>query len=777
MKAKQQSSLSSSLSTGLGSSALTADLSENTTEQRVRRRAALASTLQPSERGLGSRYRRKLLEAVTNSAFSTAHKKKTAGSEGKQSTGYHNQPMDAPLLFYLPCEGGLNATCVTCAPVPVSLSGLCADGDMCAFCLTHFEPGMKLFSPAYIAGMQRRREKDKKARAAKKRKLSGDSNNVESGYEDDGFKQANYLVSKTVGTVSHVLHQQCAFAVDNGGLSGILALALKLNSSPEHPPDDTPSAGNSDTHVGKFFKGIDLGDFYECDETDDAECDLCGRAGGIMQFFDLDSRYSSLPPPGEEGWLGHVPCVSWLISSRLLELPPSFLCKRGFLREEYPTASTSAESYSPLKGCEVKDDVTASSETLECLELNPSSSVVTEILKDTEEVERVGNGEEITLALDVLCPSDHYQSVEAAVMATIPSCDEMSSNTVVMSISSELRHEELLRATTDCAPILPAILDDSVPPTVPAIIVTESNEGVVSTLDEDAVVSATALSLKRGAPDTIDGRNSAMSDAKDNSQASSSLKRRKTSSTIESEEDTAERPLNDCINYWSTSTHSQDVMDVGSATCVVIQDEQTCLRDEGITQSEMSNSLGDSIEVPSEQSAQVDAALPDTVTVANPTLHDRDLSNGRPESKTPYLEAAEAPYTSYGHQKNDPLDSDTLHSLAGPSRDHPRKQSNLSESDKIGSSGRRDDPNVRPLSLFDSLVGQWRCSCCGTYAGVVLKCSAVACTVRAHPLCVTIAGPKWTAFEASSSGMDQSEHDSPTALGFLCALHSTVGSE
>jgi hypothetical protein len=37
--------------------------------------------------------------------------------------------------------------------------------------------------------------------------------------------------------------------------------------------------------------GIELGDLYECDESDDAECDLCGKAGGIMQFFDLQSRY------------------------------------------------------------------------------------------------------------------------------------------------------------------------------------------------------------------------------------------------------------------------------------------------------------------------------------------------------------------------------------------------------------------------------------------------------------------------------------------------------
>jgi hypothetical protein len=86
---------------------------------------------------------------------------------------------------------------------------------------------------------------------------------------------------------------------------------------------------------------------------------------------------------------------------------------------------------------------------------------------------------------------------------------------------------------------------------------------------------------------------------------------------------------------------------------------------------------------------------------------------------------------------------------------------------------------VPKRSLFDSLAGQWRCSCCGTYAGVVLKCSAAACTVRAHPLCVTLLGEAWGSFKinslpdnptqvhAASDGNEQV----PTAIGFLCALH------
>jgi hypothetical protein len=82
-------------------------------------------------------------------------------------------------------------------------------------------------------------------------------------------------------------------------------------------------------------------------------------------------------------------------------------------------------------------------------------------------------------------------------------------------------------------------------------------------------------------------------------------------------------------------------------------------------------------------------------------------------------------------------------------------------------------------SLFDSLAGQWRCSCCGTYAGVVLKCSAAACTVRAHPLCVSLLGEAWGSFRIYSSpdnspevhAASDSKEQVPTAIGFLCALH------
>ena len=298
-------------------------------EQRVRQRAALGQPLHLVQQPLSNRCRRKLLEALSNSAHSAAHKKKIAGSDSKPSD-YYNQSHDTPLLFYLPSDGSLSAGCVSCAPAPLQLQKLCSRGERCAFCLLPFSPGLKVFSPAYIAAMHRRKLKLKKARAVKRRRLSGNSYSVEYDSEDDG-SELQYLVTKSVGSVTYVLHQQCASIADNEDLSEMLAMSFSTSSTTEQyePSRSTdPLSTRNDWNSTKHFRGIDIGDVYETDEGDEAECDLCGRAGGIMHFFDLDPRYSSLSPPGEEGWLGHVPCISWLVTSKLLELPPTSLIKQ-----------------------------------------------------------------------------------------------------------------------------------------------------------------------------------------------------------------------------------------------------------------------------------------------------------------------------------------------------------------------------------------------------------------------------------------------------------------
>lgn len=90
---------------------------------------------------LSNRYKRKLLESVTSCTYSAAHKKKSSTSDTKALPSYHNKSLDSPLLFYLPSNNGLSASCVSCAPVPLSLHDMCSRQEMCGFCLTPFLPG------------------------------------------------------------------------------------------------------------------------------------------------------------------------------------------------------------------------------------------------------------------------------------------------------------------------------------------------------------------------------------------------------------------------------------------------------------------------------------------------------------------------------------------------------------------------------------------------------------------------------------------------------------
>ena len=535
-----------------------------TVEQRVRQRAALVhnqrqTSLQPQNEeslSLCGGYKRKLLEAVAASAYSAAHKKKTPSGDVKTTVGYYNNPLSSPLLFYLPSDGGLTATCVSCAPAPFSLQTLCASGEMCAFCLHRFEPNMRLYSSAQISHMaKKRREKERRAAAVRKKMLSKEGR--EGDYAEDSLDSALHLVSKKVGSVLHTIHQQCAFAVDNGWLStSHFASHAPLSTFVGYKNKDTYSgdqdlissslaSGSSrtcdvDKGVGKAsvtaFKGIDLGDLYECDDGDDAECDLCGKAGGLMQFFDLHVEHSSQLPPGEEGWLGHIPCVSWLIRSRLLELPPSSI-------------------YSSRDQCD------------------PGRVTV-----DRPYMDRAGDSK------NDIAPDDN------------------------------------VKEETD------AVLESSV----------------------------------------MDG-----------------------------------------------------IEDVG-----IIGGEQEALDDSGNIQ---------------------------------PSKLALDQSQ----------------------KKLQPLSSSIIQQLR-LSPDHKYISEKVIKKGGI----------LQPLSLFDSLVGQWRCSLCGTYAGVVLRCAAVACTVRAHPLCVSIAGKGWSHFSIprycttspESAAIDgnlrgrsrggQKIEETDSVIGFLCALHS-----
>ena len=647
----------------------TSDSSLPSVTQRVHERAsAVFGDVQSVGRDLSSRGRRRLLEAVTNSAYSTANRKKIAGSVDARQPGYYNLPLSSPLLFYLPCEGGVEAACVTNAPVPSSLRSLCSSGEICGFCLSPIPQGMKIFSPAYVASIMRRREKDKKIRAAKRRKLSV----VDFDSDDDRPELSKFLVSKEVGAATFVLHQQCAFAVDNGGIQRVLSTLLSDSIKPSftdirHTSESSESATDHDKlEMKKLMKGVELGDFYECDEADDAECDLCGRAGGIMQFFDLDPKYSSLPPPGEEGWLGHIPCISWLMSSRLLECPPSFLTTPS----NYSTTETT------LLGCKRALPTTQTR--------SPAQSAAA--------------------ALGPPCVPDAQSEAGGAVESSL---------------------------------ILPG----------GAVYV---DEGVVVPAEDNAMLQDTPTH------GWFTESSSSLEDAH-------AIKRIRVDNSADQEvEDVVGREVGegitvaeDCRSPEGAADQLPQLLLCGPAQA--INRDEDCNVD-GTDESHLLR--GDREETDKIPDTNLNAQL---VFVAS----DEDMDRGADTCLSPPSAITDIKCAAESDPAADPLVNNSEEDVKEERMEEDRKQED------------RKEVSLLPLSLFDTLAGQWRCTCCGTYKGVVLKCAAPACTVRAHPLCASIAGDGWTAFTMNTSDARQptqttsdSLNATPVILGFLCALHS-----
>lgn len=60
---------------------------------------------------------------------------------------------------------------------------------------------------------------------------------------------------------------------------------------------------------------------HMCATIDDVDCDLCGRTGGILVEFQLDKSITSVAPSDANHWVGHVPCLQFVASSKLFSPP------------------------------------------------------------------------------------------------------------------------------------------------------------------------------------------------------------------------------------------------------------------------------------------------------------------------------------------------------------------------------------------------------------------------------------------------------------------------
>eukprot|EP01036_Dinobryon_divergens_P034584 gene34584-44712_t len=106
-------------------------------------------------------------------------------------------------------------------------------------------------------------------------------------------------VSEKFGVVSYAIHLQCQ-------------LSLQRYTS------------DNRRHDSIYFKSpiqfryMDCLGTYEYERSEDAECDLCGLKGGVMQYFAIHSNCSMLTAPSTEGWLAHISCCFYLSKSNYL---------------------------------------------------------------------------------------------------------------------------------------------------------------------------------------------------------------------------------------------------------------------------------------------------------------------------------------------------------------------------------------------------------------------------------------------------------------------------
>ena len=223
-------------------------------------------------------------------------------------------PPNESIAVILPLEdGGLRTTCISCPQTVKSVHELCSKRIRCAYCFDVITTDAIEITDGGDSFMNRIKSKSRKVEASK--------NKVDDDRKSWLLAQnTKKLVEMSFGVVTYQIHPQCAFKLD-------FDLKQQEDSENETGKKTTPvDRRYSDPNVVNLLNGIlnhphvTFGSFYEYESVDDADCDLCGRSGGIMQFFDLASDCTNLSPPSEVGWLAHTACLYLLTNSSLLSV-------------------------------------------------------------------------------------------------------------------------------------------------------------------------------------------------------------------------------------------------------------------------------------------------------------------------------------------------------------------------------------------------------------------------------------------------------------------------
>lgn len=262
---------------------------------------------------LAQRYKEEIIEAAIANAKSSSHRPKQSFDAVRLSSALvaavaplpmavlselRDALRNKPSLAYLPLEdGGLRYGVASYANVSRSLHVFCIANLMCGVCLssTDNDP-IPLDSSAHayapiLNGSEEKEANNGKHKSKKAKKSHTDSKELFVDPEMDRYN----LVPIACGAVTYSAHKQCAHDVGGAFL------------------DTTKSSAGEEALIS-------LGEVYPYEQVDDNDCDLCGRKGGLLRYFTLSAKCSSVAPPSEEGWLAHLPCITFLHNSGLLNL-------------------------------------------------------------------------------------------------------------------------------------------------------------------------------------------------------------------------------------------------------------------------------------------------------------------------------------------------------------------------------------------------------------------------------------------------------------------------
>jgi hypothetical protein len=168
----------------------------------------------------------------------------------------------------------------------------------------------------------------------------------------DGDENQNYAV----GALHYDLHKHCHYLIEK-------KVFLEVDHNEQNSTEDimigdkrdVSTIGNKERCPISIGSSISSDHLYCYEQVDDGVgCNLCGHSGGVLVWFQISEQLAASPPL-EGGWLGHVPCIEFLLRGNLLKPLNKSSAENNSLMDEWKS------SFLDVNSCFEKDLLSAKS--------------------------------------------------------------------------------------------------------------------------------------------------------------------------------------------------------------------------------------------------------------------------------------------------------------------------------------------------------------------------------------------------------------------------------